>query len=101
MPAYIWLDNLIVPREALRGLAPPMVSQWLIPMVVMAVLVALPVLILRRWRPTPRETILGLFTVMFISAIIFTLSGFLFRGPGFKLYPPWDMPGGYNPLSDL
>ncbi|MCE7874975.1 DUF4405 domain-containing protein, partial [bacterium CPR1] len=43
MPAYIWLDNLIVPREALRGLTPPMVSQWLIPMVVMAVLVALPV----------------------------------------------------------
>lgn len=101
MPAYIWLDNLIVPREALRGLAPPMVSQWLIPMVVMGVLVALPVLILRRWRPTPREFIMALFTIMFISAIIFTLSGFLFRGPGFKLYPPWDMPGGYNPLSDL
>ncbi len=101
IPAYIWLDNLIVPREALRSIAPAMVSQGLIPMVVMAVLVVLPVLILRRWRPTPREVILALFTIMFVSAIIFTLSGFLFRGPGFKLYPPWDMPNGYNPLSDL
>lgn len=101
MPLYIWLDNLIVPRELLRGVAPALVSQWLIPIVVLAVLVALPVLVLRRWRPSPREVMLALFTVMFVSAIIFTLSGFLFRGPGFKLYLPWDMPGGYNPLNDL
>ena len=101
MPLYIWVDNLITPREALRGVAPEFVSQWVIPVLVMAVLVALPVLFLRRWRPTPREVMLALFTIMFVSAIIFTLSGFLFRGPGFKLYPPWNMPDGYNPLSDL
>lgn len=101
MPAYIVLDNLIAPREALRGVAPAFVSQWLIPIVVLGVLVAVPVLILRRWQPTPREVMIALFTVMFVSAIVFTLSGFLFRGPGFKLYLPWDMPGGYNPLNDL
>ncbi len=101
MPTYILLDNQINPREALRDLAPEFVSQWLIPIVVLAVLVALPVLVLRRWRPTLREVMLALFTVMFVSAIIFTLSGFLFRGPGFELYLPWDMPGGYNPLNDL
>jgi len=32
---------------------------------------------------------------------VFTLTGFLFRGPGFKLYWPWDMPGGYNPFDNL
>ncbi len=101
MPAYILLDNLITPREALRGVLPGYVSQWLIPIVVIGLLVALPVLILRRWRPTPREIMLTLFTVMFVSAVIFTLSGFFLRGPGFKLYPPWNMPGGYNPLNDL
>lgn len=101
MPVYILLDNFIVPREVLRGIAPEYVSQWLIPIAVSGVLVALPVLIVRRWRPTPREIMLTLFTVMFVSAIIFTLSGLLFRGPGFKLYWPWDMPGNYNPLRDL
>jgi hypothetical protein len=44
---------------------------------------------------------LVLFTLLFVSAIVFTLTGFLFRGPGFKLYWPWDMPGGYNPFDNL
>jgi hypothetical protein len=44
---------------------------------------------------------LALFTVLLVSAIVFTISGFLFRGPGFKLYAPWQMPDGYNPLDDL
>lgn len=101
MPAYILLDDRLNPREALRGLAPDFISQWLIPIAVMAVLVALPVLVLRRWRPTPREVMIALFTVMLVSAILFTISGFLFRGPGFELYPPWNMPNGYNPLNDL
>ncbi len=101
MPTYILLDDQINPREALRGLTPDFVSQWLIPIAVMTVLVALPALVLRRWRPTPREVMIALFTIMFVSAIIFTLSGFLFRGPGFELYLPWNMPNGYNPLNDL
>ncbi len=50
---------------------------------------------------TARELLLALFTVMFISAIVFTLSGFLFRGPGFKMYWPWQMPNGYNPWDGL
>jgi hypothetical protein len=29
------------------------------------------------------------------------LTGFLFRGPGFQLYLPWNMPGGYNPFNNL
>jgi hypothetical protein len=44
---------------------------------------------------------LALFTIMLISAVLLTLSGFLFRGPGFKLYWPWQMPGGYNPWDGL
>ena len=48
-----------------------------------------------------REVMLALFTVMFVSAIVFTLSGFLFRGPGFKMYLPWQMPNGYNPFDGL
>jgi hypothetical protein len=44
---------------------------------------------------------LALFTVMLVSALVFTVSGFLFRGPGFKLYTPWEMPEGYNPWNEL
>jgi hypothetical protein len=33
--------------------------------------------------------------------VVLTVSGFLFRGPGFNLYWPWEMPGGYNPWDEL
>jgi hypothetical protein len=38
---------------------------------------------------------------MMVSAAVLTLSGLLFRGPGFQLYWPWQMPDGYNPLDGL
>ncbi|HET9913953.1 MAG TPA: hypothetical protein VFQ13_18810 [Anaerolineales bacterium] len=101
MPVYIILDNLFPPRELLRGVVPDFVAQSLIPVIVMAVIVLLPVLVLMRSKPNAREVMLTLFTVLFVSAIIFTLAGFLFRGPGFKLYWPWDMPNDYNPLNNL
>jgi hypothetical protein len=101
MPAYIMLDSLFPPRELLRGVVPDFVAQSIIPVIVMAVIVLLPVLVLMRSKPNAREVMLTLFTVLFVSAIIFTLAGFLFRGPGFKLYWPWDMPNDYNPLNNL
>ncbi len=101
MPAYIVLDNLFSLRELLRAVAPPWVSQWLLPAAILAVLVGLPALALWRRKADIRELMLVLFTVMFISAIVFTVSGFLFRGPGFKLYWPWQMPDGYNPWDGL
>jgi hypothetical protein len=101
MPAYIMLDSLFPPRELLRGVIPDVVAQSIIPVIIMAVIVLLPVLVLMRSKPNAREVMLTLFTVLFVSAIIFTLAGFLFRGPGFKLYWPWDMPNDYNPLNNL
>ena len=101
IPAYIGLDNAYSLRELLRNTVPPWVAQGLLPALIIAVIVALPVLILNRWKPTVREVLLALFTVMFVAAIIFTLTGFFFRGPGFKLFLPWQMPNGYNPLDGL
>jgi hypothetical protein len=57
--------------------------------------------VLWRLKANTREVMLALFTVMFVSAIVLTVSGFLFRGPGFKLYLPWQMPNGYNPWNGL
>lgn len=101
MSAYILLDNAFSLRELLRGTAPAWFAQGLLPAAIIALLVVVPVLALWRLKATMREFMLALFTVMLVSAIVFTISGFLFRGPGFKLYWPWQMPGGYNPWSDL
>ncbi|HLC04146.1 MAG TPA: hypothetical protein VJK02_14000 [Anaerolineales bacterium] len=107
IPALIVLDNAFNLREALRGIAPDVVAQWLVPAVVLALIVAAPAVVLRlaaRRTAVPasrRELLLALFTVMLVSAIALTVSGLLFRGPGFRLYWPWAMPGGYNPLDGL
>jgi menaquinol-cytochrome c reductase cytochrome b/c subunit len=101
MPAFILLDSSFPPRELLRGVVPDFVAQVLIPAVIMAGIVLIPVILLWRSRPTPREVMLILFTLLFVSAIVFTLTGFLFRGPGFELYWPWNMPNGYNPFNNL
>jgi hypothetical protein len=77
------------------------VLPYLLPAVLMGIIVLLPVVVIMRKKPTPREVMLALFTVLFVGAIVFTLTGFLFRGPGFELYWPWNMPGDYSPWDNL
>ncbi len=101
MPLFILMDNFFPPRELLRGIVPEFVSQVVIPLVILGGLVLLPLLVLLRSKPTAREVVLVAFTMLFVSAIIFTLTGFLFRGPGFELYAPWNMPDGYSPFDNL
>ena len=98
---YILLDNAFSLRELLRTSAPQWLAQGLLPALILTVLVALPVMVVRAAGGSLHELFLVLFTVMLTAAAVFTLSGFLFRGPGFKLYPPWQMPGGYNPWDGL
>ena len=101
MPIFIAIDNAYPLRELLRNVVPEWISQGLLPALIIAVIVLLPVLVLGFKKPTMREVMLALFTIMFVAAIVFTVSGFLFRGPGFKLYLPWQMPNGYNPFNGL
>lgn len=107
MTALIALDNQFNLREMLRGRAPEWLAQGLLPAAILLVATFIPPLVVwllgRRSTPpvTMRDVLLALFTVMFVSAIVFTLSGFLFRGPGFKMYWPWNMPNGYNPWDGL
>ena len=101
MPAYIILDNAFSLRELLRHSAPLWIAQGLLPGVILATLTALPLLALRRLRASGRDILMALFTVVVVSALVYTVSGFLLRGPGFKLYWPWNMPDGYNPFDSL
>lgn len=102
MPLLILADNAFNLRESLRGIAPDVIAQIILPALILTVLAWLPAVVL--WftgKPTARELMLCIFTIMLIAAVVFTLSGFFFRGPGFKLYLPWQMPNGYNPLDGL
>jgi hypothetical protein len=101
MPLYIYLDSRFPLREIMRGQLPDFVLQMVIPGIIMGAIVIIPLLVLNRTKPTPREIVLVLFTGLFIGAVVFTLAGFLFRGPGFELYWPWDMPGDYRPWDNL
>ncbi|MEK6221333.1 MAG: hypothetical protein N2D54_03710 [Chloroflexota bacterium] len=101
MSAYIVLDNAFSLRELMRGRVPQWVGQGLMPGGILFILVVIPVVILWLKKANRREIILVLFTVMITSAVVFTISGFLFRGPGFKLYWPWEMPNGYNPWDEF
>ena len=101
MPAYIVLDNTFTLRELLRESAPQWVAQGLLPSGILVLVVAIPLLVLWRMKANRREMMMALFTIMLTSAVVFTMSGFLFRGPGFKLYWPWEMPAGYNPWAEL
>lgn len=101
MPAYIALDNAFPLRELLRGSTPQWVAQGVAPGGILLLLVLLPPLVVKLRRGTAHDVLLALFTVMFVSAVVFTASGFLFRGPGFELFWPWQMPVGYSPWDSL
>ncbi|MBI5304914.1 MAG: hypothetical protein HY868_22465 [Chloroflexi bacterium] len=104
MPIYVLVDNAFPLRELLRDALPAEVAQAILPFLIMFVLSAIPAVVV--WRTQrgggdARELLLALFTMLFITAVVLTITGFLFRGPGFKLYLPWDMPGGYDPLNNF
>lgn len=103
-PAFILLDNFFPPRELLRDTFPAFITQAAIPGGILTALVVFPLAVL--WvrspgRPSAREVILVLFTFLLSMGFVATLTGFLFRGPGFHLFWPWDMPNGYNPFHSL
>ncbi len=101
MPLYVYLDTTFPAREMLRGKLPDFVLQAVFPAILMGIIVGLPLIFVWRYKPSPREMVITLFTVLFVSAVVFTLAGFLFRGPGFELFWPWDMPGNYSPWNNL
>jgi menaquinol-cytochrome c reductase cytochrome b/c subunit len=101
VPTYIVLDNKFPLREILRGHAPSWIAQWFLPATTLIVIVSIPAIVAGLRKASVREILLVLFTVMLVSAVVLTVSGFLFSGPGFKLYWPWQMPDGYNPWTEF
>ena len=98
MPAVIALSAAYPPREVLREQAPDWIAQGLIPGAALLFVTLLPTLVLHFFKPTVRERLLVLFTLFFVSSLVFTFCGLACRGPGFQLNWPWAMPDGFNPL---
>lgn len=73
--------------------APDVLGAWLIPI---AIITGFPALLAwalrRRYGGGVRTTMIALFTYFLASFIILTVVGTAFRGPGMRLYAPWNMP---------
>ncbi len=98
----IWLVALTLFDEYIRVRAlinePEIFPGWMIPMAVIGGLTALLYLFIRRWRPSTREVMIGLFTAFVVSYIVLTIIGIFFRGLGMHLTWPWDLPPGALPF---
>lgn len=81
----------------LQGWPPWMAGVFLPSMIVMGFSVLLAAIVRLVWKANVQEILIALFTGFVVSYFILTIFGFFFRGPEMRLYPPWDMPGGYNP----
>jgi quinol-cytochrome oxidoreductase complex cytochrome b subunit len=113
MPLYIVMDDVYNFQEIFSDISPissTFFVQAIIPGVFLTFIAFVPALVLvgkhllDRANPEPitmRDVMLAVFTVMLVAAIVFTVVGFLFRGPNFELYWPWNFPDGYNPLDAL
>ncbi len=98
----IWLLALILFDEFIRVRAlinePEIFPGWVIPIIVLGGLMTMLYLLIRRWRPSPREVMIGLFTGFVVSYIVLTITGIFFRGFGMHLTWPWDLPPGAIPF---
>ncbi len=87
---YVRVRSLISEPEIFPGL--------IIPLVVIGGLTVLLYVFIRRWRPSTREVMIGLFTAFVVSYFILTISGIFFRGLGMHLVWPWNLPPGALPF---
>ncbi len=98
----IWLIGLILFDEYVRVRSlisePEIFPGWIIPVVVIGGLIALLFVLIRRWRPSTREVLIGLFTAFVVTYFILMISALFFRGLGMRLTWPWDLPPGALPF---
>lgn len=94
----VWLIALILFDEYVRVRSliskPEILPGWLIPLAVIAGLSVLLYFIIRRWRPSAREVMIGLFTAFVVTYVLLTIVGLFFRGLGMHLTWPWNLPPG-------
>lgn len=96
IPGLILFDEFIRVRSLVSE--PEVFPEWIIPIVVIGGLAILLFLLIRRWHPSTREVLIGLFTAFVVTYFMLTLSALFFRGLGMHLTWPWDLPPGALPF---
>lgn len=98
----VWLLGLILFDEYIRVRSlisgPEIFPGWIIPIVVVGGLTILLYVFIRRWRPSTREMMIGLFTAFMVTYFILTVASLFFRGLGMHLTWPWNLPPGALPF---
>ncbi len=97
-----WLLGLTLFDEYVRVRSlvnePELFPGWVIPVVVIGGLIVLLYVLIRKWRPSTREVMIGLFTAFVVTYVMLTISGIFFRGLGMHLVWPWNLPPGALPF---
>lgn len=96
LPGLILFDELVPTRSLVAQ--PEILPGWVIPLVVILGLTTLLYAMIRRWRPSRREVLVGLFTAFAVSYVLLIVAGTFFRGLGMRLVWPWDLPPGALPF---
>lgn len=77
---------------------PPFIAAWIVPIGVIAGLILLLYVLVRRFRASRREMMVGLFTGFVTTYFVLTLVATFFRGHGMALTWPWQLPPGALPF---
>ena len=87
--AGILLDEYFLDFESWLKNIPPVISNGLIPFVLVSVVIAIIVFIIKKkYKPGKSELILFIFSFIIASYAVLTIIGVWFRGPGMKLMWP-------------
>tara|TARA_Y100000031_G_C8203395_1_gene377402 strand:+ start:321 stop:1067 length:747 start_codon:yes stop_codon:yes gene_type:complete len=86
----ILFDDFVRVRSLVNE--PEILPGWIIPILVIGGLMVLLYVLIRRWQPTTREVLIGLFTGFVVTYFVLTVSSLFFRGMGMHLTWPWDLP---------
>jgi len=92
IPGLILFDEHVRVRSLVSE--PEIFPGWVIPLAVIGGHTALLYVLIRRWRSSTREVLIGLFTAFAVSYLILTVSSTFFRGSGMQLTWPWALPPG-------
>lgn len=92
VPAFIVIDERVVGSDGWLPGAAPMVSNGIVPFLLLAGGIAVFGWLLKRFfAPARSEMLQTLFVFLFVSFVILTVTGIWFRGEGMSLVWPWQI----------
>jgi hypothetical protein len=94
----ILIDKFIGIRATIENLIPVLQTSWiseivtqtLVPTLIMWIAAVVLYLLIAPYRPTVREVMIAYFTAFAVAWVLLAIVGTAFRGQGLELFWPWD-----------